>query len=183
MSISMPDHLAIPNSNSLLARYPVFAPQARPRRRAKWEVAGVVEIDDILTECDCDLIEFLLRHGEPKLLASGEIGCRYSLYDASRMTGQSRSRILERIRRRQKTLIRQYTPAAQYEYQIFGETLTPKKAGMYGVTFTRRFSQLLLGAGVLLYYRDLVDDILAISSPVVRRIVRRTLSHARKYLR
>lgn len=179
---------AINTSSALLARRPIFAPVERVRRRAQrggaaWHVAGdgykITVIDDVLTESDCDLIEWLIAHGKPGRVQGGRVAFTFSLYEAARALGQGRARIKQRIRRMQKTVVSVRDGDWVLEAQIFGPTLRNVKSGVFLATMTPEFVQ-FLGRGARIYYHDFVDDIIAISSPVVRRLVRRTLSHERR---
>ena len=170
----------IPTSNAIIGRHPFVAPVERAAQNGTpWHIVEngyAIRIDDALTEKDVDLIEWLVRHGQPSRLRDARVAFSFSLYAAARALGCGRGRLIERIRRRMKTLI--YVRVGDWECsaQVFGPTLRHIKAGVCIVTWTAEFVS-LLEHGLLSYYADLVDEIIPISSPVVRRLVRRCLTH------
>lgn len=174
---------ALNTSTDFLARRPFVTAIERTRRKnTAWKIEKddyAIDIDDAITECDVDLLEWLIRHGNPKRLNDGKVAFAFSLYDAASALGQGRSRIKSRIRRRMKTIIKVRDGDWTVEAQMFGPTLSNAKSGRYVVTLTAEFVK-LLEHGLLIYYADRVDDILPIASPIVRRVVRRTLSHDRR---
>lgn len=170
-------------STALFGRNPCVAPIERARKKGmSWRVSDEsgfsVEIDDALTESDIDLLEWLVVHGNPQRLRDGRTAFRFSLYAAARDLHCGRWRLKNRIERRMKTLIKIQDGTWRITAQIFGPTIQSIAAGTYVVTWTAEFAR-LFERGLLVFYSDLVDDILPIASPVVRRLVRRTLTHDR----
>lgn len=167
-------------STAMLARQPFWVPCTHAKKNGTpWRVDDGpfrISCDDLLTEDDCDLMEWLLAHGRPQRLADGRLAFAFSLYAAARALDQGRARIVQRIRRRMKTLIDVRDGDWARTSQIFGPTLRNLREGRYIVTMTAEFAD-ILAHGVLIFYTDLVDDILPIRAAVVRRLVRRTLSH------
>jgi len=178
-------HKRLNTSTALLAREAIVAPVERARKKnTPWVVDENdlhIKIDDMLTERDVDLIEWLVKHGEPTRIRGGEVAFKFSLYAAANALGQSRGRIIERIRRRQKTLIDVRQGDWVCTAQMFGPSLRNMREGVYMIAFTRQFAE-LWNHGLRLHYADLVDDILPIASPVVRRLVRRTINHETRKL-
>ncbi|MHB8355404.1 MAG: hypothetical protein ACYDDQ_01795 [Vulcanimicrobiaceae bacterium] len=170
----------INTSTAMLARRPFWSPCTRAKKNGTpWRVDDGpfrLTISDMVTEDDCDLIEWLLAHGRPQLLADGRLAFAFSLYAAAHALDQGRARIVQRIRRRMQTLIDVRDGDWEKSAQIFGPTLRNLKDGRYIVTTTAEFAD-MLSRGVLVFYAELVDDILPIRAAVVRRLVRRTLSH------
>jgi hypothetical protein len=169
-------------STAFFARSKFYAPLDEPKKKGqKWliEEPGIrIEIDDMLTEDDCDLIEYLREYGNPTRLVSGEIAYSFSLYAMSHAIGQARHRIIERIRRRQKTMV-DVTFGGQPligSTQVLGPSLHETASGKYIVTMTALFAR-VYERSMECHYGPLLPDIFAIRHAPVRRLVRSMLSH------
>ena len=170
---------SFPTTTSFLARECIVAPVDRQRRKnTHWIVDKNqlhIDIDDMLTEKDIDLLEWLFAYGNPTEVREG-IGFKFSLYAAAKALGQGRTRIRKRIERRQKTLVTIRDGVWEAKGQVFGPSLRNLENGEYLVSITTGFAK-LWNHGMLIYYDRFLDDILPIASPIVRRLVRRALSH------